>query len=279
MLAGLPGGRRFGMGTLIYRVYVANDPGDPKGSVPLPSVAIREQSGRLVPLAPAGPARQRRLIAVLGLLARVITRRAKLGDGMATDSADVPQFRLPPSLGGLLANPDNAYLAAPITWAPGRVVIVRGKAPVFPNTRAGMPATTPVQLRYWSLSVGELRNPYPVVQGTPDFEVALDADGYYTFAVSTATDRPRNATPADAVTWLPWGDTRVPNVLILRNMLPSPDFHQAVQAIPAGATANEIRTIMGPYYPVAAYCDKSQFEAIGAHGCLDAALAVRPGST
>jgi len=37
---------------------------------------------------------------------------------------------------GLAPNPDNRYLMAPVAWEPGRIVVVRGKAPTFPDSRA-----------------------------------------------------------------------------------------------------------------------------------------------
>ena len=39
---------------------------------------------------------------------------------------------------------------------------MRGKAPTFPDTRAGQPVTGNEQVRYWSMCTNEYRKPYPV---------------------------------------------------------------------------------------------------------------------
>jgi hypothetical protein len=186
-------------------------------------------------------------------------------------------------LSGLFPNPDNEYLYTGNDWAPGRVIVVRGKGFTVPNTRAGQPVTTPSQVRYWSWCSNELADPYPAVECAADDQMVLDAQGNYILAISMPGDRPRNATPAKGVTWLAWerpstGESSrqvVPNIPYLRTLLPSAGFNQAVQAVPvpaANATPQQLAAqasaAMGPYYPTGTICQKAQFEAHGPASCF-----------
>jgi hypothetical protein len=111
---------------------------------------------------------------------------------------------------------------------------------------------------------------FPVTACKADYQVALDAQGYYNFVVSTLADKPSNATAAHGVTWLDWGPTNVPGALILRNMLPAAGFHHAVQDVPKQATPQLAAQVMGAYYPQAVYCTTAQFEAGGPPSCFSA---------
>ena len=62
-----------------------------------------------------------------------------------------------------------------------------------------------------------------------DEAVPRDKQGRFVLMVSTAALRPRNATAACGVGWLPMGPTH-DTVLILRNMLPAATFKQSIQA-------------------------------------------------
>jgi hypothetical protein len=135
-------------------------------------------------------------------------------------------------------------------------VVVRGKAPTFPDTRTG-PVGQGEQVRYWSMCTNEFRKPYPVTTCAADVDVALSDDGSFTFVVSTPEDRPDNATPEDGVTWLDWGSTEVNGLLLLRHMLASPDFAESAINLEPGQVAQEV---MGPYTPLGAYCTTEQFE-------------------
>jgi hypothetical protein len=91
--------------------------------------------------------------------------------------------------------------------------------------------------------------------------VPIDPSGDYEIAISTAAARPRNAIDACGVAWLPAGPAPQ-SALILRNMLPDPGFHQAIQDVKPGSEA----TTMGPYYPGGRYYATSgDFEATGCH--------------
>jgi hypothetical protein len=81
-----------------------------------------------------------------------------------------------------------------------------------------------------------------------DENVTVDKDGYFTVVVSTAADRPANATAACGISWLPWGiDPK--GIVYMRNMLPSARFTRAVQ----NASYGTERQTLGDFYPVGRY--------------------------
>ena len=258
-------GREEELGLLVYRLYLPDDPADRPGGVPLPELAIADAAGGERPLIPCTAAEQAAWMPRFEALVRTVLLGAP--PVVLPSGAQAPRF-VPAVFRGLAPNPDNRYLAAELVWAPGRVAVVRGKAPTFPNTRAGASVTGAAQVRFWSFGTVEYRQPYPTVGGVADQDMPVDAEGFYTVIISTAADRPANATAADGVAWLPWGDPAVPMMLVLRHMLPASDFAQAAQRVPDGATAEATRSIMGAYYPVAAYCDRAQFEVQGP-ACAD----------
>jgi hypothetical protein len=143
------------------------------------------------------------------------------------------------------------------------VLVFHGKAPTTPSTF--LPSDTTMgtgQLRYWSMCSNMSTTQY--LACVKDDDVALDSSGYYTIAVSTAATRPSTATARCGIEWLPKG--LLPSApIILRNMLPSPTFTQAVQNVPA---QGQEQATMGPYYPQGRYfAHASSFDAfVAAHG-------------
>jgi hypothetical protein len=92
-----------------------------------------------------------------------------------------------------------------------------------------------------------------------DNELARDEDGYFTLAVSSRDNRPANATAADGVTWLDWGDY-LDGQLTFRFLLRrDPLLQQLAEAIETGSATPAIE----PYVPRAAHCSRAQFEAGG----------------
>ncbi len=90
-------------------------------------------------------------------------------------------------------------------------------------------------------------------------------------------DKPSHATAANGVTWLEWAPPRYAanpptNVAYLRTMLPSRDFHHAVQGVTTSYNqprpdALAAARSMQDYYPVGTYCLKTTFERRGPSGC------------
>ena len=161
--------------------------------------------------------------------------------------------------GGFFENVDNAYMTSYYSAGFGAVVAYRGKAPLTPATVDGETTMGSGQLRYWSFCTNNVLTMY--YDCVNDDAVAVDANGYYTVAISTAANRPANATTGCGVTWLPAGPTPQ-SIVILRNMLPAPDFANAIQ----GAKQGTEQQTLGPYYPAGAYYQQvSDFERLGCH--------------
>jgi hypothetical protein len=106
--------------------------------------------------------------------------------------------------------------------------------------------SAPGQLRYWSLcTANRTTQTYGCVN---DENVAVDDNGYFTVAISTAAGRPSNATAACGISWLPWG-VDLKGIAYMRNMMASPDFAQSVQHASYGTE----KQVLGEYYPVGTY--------------------------
>ena len=243
-----------GRGVIIYRVYVPRRPSDPTGGTGLPHVAIGSRAAHLERVRTcrhAGP----------GNTVRAVER-----NGPATDipAPALPVFVRPKNDATLYPNPDNAYLATILRYRPATLVVVRGRAPTTPPNRARRAADEVPDVRYWSLCSNEYRKPYPVTACSADYQVPLDADGNYTFVVSTGADRPPSATRTRGVTWLDWGRTDVDALLLLRQMLPARAFSGSAARLAPGAQA--IPTL-GAFAPRAAYCAVATFERGGAAAC------------
>lgn len=150
--------------------------------------------------------------------------------------------------GGFLSNKDNDYVSAPINRGFGDVVVTRFRVPTTPDTRPGTPRMPGGQLRYWSLCQNDPAT-QRYIQCVNDDRAVVGDDGYATFVVSPAAQRPANATRECGVNWLPWG-LNPRGLLILRHMLPV-DFAASIQA---AAVDREVDT-MGAYFPVSRYLD------------------------
>jgi hypothetical protein len=270
VIAAHPEGAENQLGILVLRIYVPQDPADRTGGVGLPTLSLEDTDGSVREL-PECTAEEETVWTEL-------IRQKVLVNVVAADrlplppSADAAPGWVESPVPGLAPNPDNRYLMAPIAWKPDRIVVIRGQAPTFPDTRAGEPQTTPSDLRYWSFCTGSnIIDPplgYPTTDCVSDFEIPVDADGVYTVVVSQPEDQPANVTADSGVAWLQGADPAQPDLLILRHMLPSSDFfHQSVWAVPellVGAAPE----VMGPYYPQTVYCDTATFEAGGADACF-----------
>lgn len=255
------------IGFVIVRVYVPTDPGSVSGGVPLPEVKL-SIAGAEVPSQPcAQPFDPAAYTGPVADVAEAAFDRAIAAAASGAFPGNAPEatFGNPASTSGLFPNGDNKYIGTRISYQPGRLLVVRGKAPTFPDTRAGQSPTDPSQVRYWSMCQNDLRSPYPVVACAADFQTALDDSDYYTYVVAAPADLPANPDPG--VTVIPWGSTDVDKVLFLRNMTPSAEFYpSSIQA--SQDSGSDPATTMGPYYPKAAYCSAETLAAGGAGACL-----------
>jgi hypothetical protein len=205
---------------------------------------------------------------------------------------------------GLLPNPDNKYIAMqPGPYQRGRIVVIRGKAPSFLDTYNSSPKSSggsgSPDVRYWSLCNNDLALPVPVVRCLTDQSAATQG-GYYTIVISDDLLRPDWLRPN--INWLPWGDEQYPKLVFLRNLIPiagnQPDYKNEVPFpyaiqwvvegcpehcvhavidfslpyVPARATfkvpGQDAQKVMGDYYPVAVWCDKSTFVQGGWQACM-----------
>jgi len=92
-----------------------------------------------------------------------------------------------------------------------------------------------------------------------DHEVARDGDGFMTLVVSSAENRPRNATAAQGCTWLDWGpylDGQLSFRFLLRR---NPLLVALRRAIEEGRVSDEI----APYVPRTGHCSRKAFESLG----------------
>lgn len=253
--AGAPSAGRV-EGALIYRVYVPGRGRDRRGGTALPRLTLRAPGARAERLDPCprpGPSPDA-TAAVDRLAARP-----------ATAVPAVPVFIRPREDGGnLYPNPDNAYLATLASARRGQVLVVRGRAPSFPDTERGRRPTGREQVRYWSFCTNEYARPYRATACAHDAAFPIDGNGDYTLVVSRRADRPANARRIDGVVWLPWGDPAVPMLLLMRNLLADPaDPHAAARVAPGAPAAST----MGPYAPRAQWCTTARFERGGPPAC------------
>jgi hypothetical protein len=265
-------GSKSGRG-LAYRVYVPDRGTGPFGGVPAPSLTLVLATGQRIPLPTCGdPLTDAGLTPTLaalgpggwglpdlGLLAnrtpvwhRYVNAPTSYAVGQ-TDNEHTPESVASAVTGltsmmpaGLGESVDNKYIYAYLSQEYGRVVAFRAKLPTTPRTRDGEPTMGSGQLRYWSMCTGNrTTQTYGCVA---DEDVAVDAGGRFTVAISTAADRPANATPGCGIAWVPWGP-EPKGIALMRNMLPSAGFDHAIQNAQPGTE----RETLGEYYPVGTY--------------------------
>jgi hypothetical protein len=268
------------IGYVIYRVYVPDSGLDRSAGVTLPSVTILSADGNAHPLSACqsaagqstvSPALNQfvRSVAASGPAAGAVTVSCPSADNRVSLLNRRRRVVFGQASGGhLFGNPANNYIEAPgLCPEHDKVIVVRAKAAVFPDTHNGGSIFQPaipgnIQVRYWSMCNNNEVSPYPVVACQPDWATKLDDEGFFTYVVSpdesgVTPPAPPAWLPLDA-TWLPWGDPTVPNILIFRNMLPS-NF-----------------TLTAEYHPRGVFCDKQLFIGLGWRACFAAAGLVVP---
>ena len=203
--------------------------------------------------------------------------------------------RVPPML--LLPNPDNKYImSAPGPYQSGRVVVIRARAPQTPDgPRGGGPGmrrgARGEDVRYWSLCNNDFALPVPAVRCVSDLTARIEG-GWFTVVISDDLTRPEWLRPG--VNWLPWGDEQYPKLVFFRHLLATDSFPHSIQQVVKGCPSScvhpdavfdlvlpdvprrsviqapgpAVQRVMGDYYPVAAWCDKSTFERGGWQACL-----------
>ena len=144
--------------------------------------------------------------------------------------------------------------------------MIEGRLPRTPQTYRGLEVMRRGQMRFWSLCTGESR----VTTFTPDCladrQVLRRSGRNFTIVVSKPADRPANANRRCGAAWMDWGERGDGagdpgyGLLILRNMLVSPNFAHAIQRVDQAGTEAEV---MGPYFPRTGYTTVEEFESRG----------------
>ena len=176
---------------------------------------------------------------------------------------------LPAKTGGQYSNIDNEYVAAFVNrgFEEGPVLVLKGKLPTTPETGPKVERMGRGQMRYWSMCQNESLFTTVGAGCLYDSQVPVGKNGRYTIVTSSAGDRPANARAKCGVGYIPWpaaGDGAGhldDGFLIVRNMLPARNFHQAIQDT---SVPGDEASVMGPYLPDGAYTTESAFER---HGC------------
>jgi hypothetical protein len=261
---------------VIYRVYVPDKGLNRMGGVALPSVSVVAADGHTRALEPcpfanvtASPTSLIRFFQSQGFPDTANTLQAVatgdlddlfLGDGNSCNSNSPSSGAVtfaPNSTNGRFRpfpNPATTYVEVQnLCFQPGKVLVVRGKAAVFPDTYDGKSVFEPaiagaIQLRYWSMCNNDQEVPGPVVACAADWAAQLDTQQFYTYVVSDDMMPPSWIPPG--ATWLPWGETNIPKTLIFRNTSPS-NF-----------------TLAGDYVPQAVFCDKQVLIVGGWQACF-----------
>jgi hypothetical protein len=276
------------VGLLFLRVY-ASAQSNP-GKISLPTVTFTA-NGVSKPLSacratafPTGTAVQE-VLHVLGLPASYMqsglptTAVPPVQPGAA--GAIVPFAAYPVGAGGTV-DPDIAYLSARVVPPQnGDVLVIRAKAPTTPSGNKPAPWPAPRDdLRYWSICDDVKQSPIPVVvnrlpdgkvdEGCRyDSQVNIDRNGYYTIVVGTETQSAA-IERIRGTTFLPFSAAEPTQLhkLNMRNMLSNPDFHNAIQNVPANGNPSSAEAVMGPYYPQTAFCSLATLAHGGPNACL-----------
>ncbi len=277
---------------LIYRVYIPDSftAKELTGGVGLPAAELQLADGTTL----AGQAACDALQVKLGPLALTKlptalyeTLREPAGAKPTFPATPTPTFRAyyntgfsiacsyqgncdgsPERVGGQYSNIDNQYVSAFVNrgFASGPVLVLKGRLPKTPRTGAKVKTMPRGQMRYWSMCQNESLATTRGAGCVYDSQIPVDKAGNYTIVTSTASDRPRNAQARCGVAYIPWprnGDGaghRKDGFLLVRNMLPSASFKQAVQNT---RTPGDEAKVMGPYLPKGSYTTKRKFEQRG----------------
>jgi hypothetical protein len=184
-----------------------------------------------------------------------------------TEAGRAGRLAIEPTLeGGFYSNRDSAYIYAHLSRHFGPLFVVEARLPRFPQTYRRPNRMPGGDMRFWSLCTGESRVTLRTPDCLSDRQVLRRSGRNYTVVVSKAADRPANATRDCGVAWLDWGErgdgVGDPDyaVLIMRNMLVSPDFEHAIQRV---ERPTEEEAVMGPHFPRSQYTTREEFEARG----------------
>jgi hypothetical protein len=186
------------------------------------------------------------------------------------------------------------YLVRGMALGKDKVVVLTGKLPTFPATRAGQSVMRGAEMRYWSLTGYEVPDGWSLLStllgsqrpigvaahAVMDEDIVLDKERRYVIVLSRAQDKPANATAANGVTWVDWGPSSeiswtlrwltvgpewtapsapTPQKLRTKTDLASADFDPKV------ISQNNHSGALGEYLPRLHYLSSKEFEALGSN--------------
>lgn len=177
------------------------------------------------------------------------------------------------------------YLNRGMSLGWGKIAVLTGKLPTFPDTRNGAREMPAAQMRYWSITGYDAniepnqKLPGAAVTSVMDDEIVLDSKRRYVIVYARSVDRPSNATEKDGVTWVNWGPTAA-HTWTLRWLSVAPQWNMAIAPneanLPWTKTTwsgknydksligeNDHDGFLGEYLPKVHYMTKAEFEALG----------------
>jgi hypothetical protein len=164
----------------------------------------------------------------------------------------------------ILASDDILYLGTPYSRRLGELLVVRGRALRTPDTPREPVYLPEAQIRGFTITN---YNFWAGVCNSAivDRELALDSQGCYTVVVSTAQQRPANATLENDVNWMDWGPY-LDGQLTFRMLLRTNPLLLRLKALALGETEDPE---LAPYLPRVGHCSRAAFEANGWRAALD----------
>ena len=233
-------------GLLVYRRYLPSQGYDVNGGVPMPKIYYRKVSDQSL-VKPISKTEQ----GILFLRAmRYVLRRTgeskQWADkahkaGSASSKGQPLQWRRSPVVGA--ENPDTVYLFARVNPDPDKLLLMRWKAPTFPDTWHGHGLTGKEEVRYWSMCFAPKSTMTKFTLA--DAEAVINPDGFVNLVVGFGAERPAKVTPENGYTWV---DLKGMNIrfILYRNMVVSPEFKYVARDVPAGEPVTDQ---IGDYLP------------------------------
>ncbi|HTW06640.1 MAG TPA: hypothetical protein VME46_03970 [Acidimicrobiales bacterium] len=186
-----------------------------------------------------------------------------------------------------LADANDAYVGAyVIRPAPTDVLVVSAKAPTFPPGVGPSPWPAPGEdMQYWSMCIILGKGSLPTVAnqlpgGQVDYgcradeATKIDASGYYHYVIGSEAQRAVISRVAGA-TFLPYSSSQTTPrgrpwplyLLLLRNVLVSPDFAHSAQKVARADDPRDAAAAMGTYYPRVSTCSLAALTTKGLKAC------------
>jgi hypothetical protein len=227
---------------VMYRIYAPDQGADDFGNVPKPSIEYFNgppenytKSKQLPTCDTPQPAR-----AALNFVITTPEKWQRFG-----------------SQGGAGVNGDEAYLQMRLDHHDADEFVLRFKAPTFADTYDGKRITGREDVRFWSMCMYDMISTR-VIACLHDYEAVRSRAGYVTVLISTLANRPRSATQANGINWIPFGPEAV-GMVTFRQLLPSPTFRGSFMNVAPDAYEVEMQDTLGRYLPTIQTCSLISF--------------------